>query len=111
MSTLDRNLRSRRYSKNKQSRFQERNDRRREKKKVYSQLDCPDQNNLIFNEKETKVDKEFEEMIRYIELVKSFPPNIRRKYYPFNQILKLLEEDPNGPFHISDFYGCTLNLT
>ena len=107
MSLLDRDQRSRRYSQGKQDRFQKRDDSRRKKKGMCpQQLDDLDQEDLIFNKgKKSEIDKEFTEMVEYIGKLKTFPPNIRRKYYPFNHIIKLLEEDPDGPYHISDFYG------
>lgn len=104
MIILDRNLRSRKYSNNKRRRFQERECKRMEKRDVQSQLDLYDSVDIIINEKET-VDDEFDEMIRYIDDVKKLPPNIRKNFYPFNQISKLLEDEYLGSlYHITDFY-------
>ena len=109
METLDRNLRSRKYSNDKRWRFQERERKRIEKRNLRSQLDLCDSVDIIFNEKET-VDDEFDEMIRYLDDVKKLPPSIRKNFYPFNQISKLLEDEYLGSlYHITEFYGYTLN--
>jgi hypothetical protein len=100
---LNNNLKSKMYARNKQDQFKERNNNRRTKRGVvYSRQS--DQEILIFNKDKNEITKRFRAMMEEIEIIKSLPSSKRRKCYPFNQIIKEIEANPDGPFHMSDFY-------
>lgn len=92
------------FSKKKQNRLYERNKKRLKKRKiVYDDDDSDDI--IIFNEKiHRHEDDQWAEYIKYLDYVMTLPPNKKKLCFPYNEILQLLE-DPDTPFHISDFYG------